>query len=489
VIRLDAGSASLVGRVRSANEDALAVTEDLVVVADGMGGHLAGEVASADAVEVVADASGRPSLAELVAAVHRANRRINQRAADDDELRGMGTTVCAVGLVDEDGERLAVLNVGDSRVYLLADGTLTRLTEDHSLVETLVREGRISPEDAEVHPQRNVLTRALGVDASVVVDAWLLDPCDGDRLLLCSDGLFNELSEARINEILSEERDPQTCASRLADEADAAGGRDNISTVVVDVRGAGRGPEPLGDRYRRIATPTGGLDDDEPRDAANDTATVPLVPVAAAPSPDLVEDPGAVADPLDESGDSSGAAADLAAEVDDDPVASEDAAEPGEGPGPLDDSAAVGNGLADSRWRTPLFVLAILLVVSMAAAAVVLNARRGWFVGASEDKVAIYRGQPQKFLWIEASVDEQFELELSELRPNQRSDVQRRRRQFDDRVDAEKHVQRLRDSVTTTTTTTTTTTSTTTTTTSTTTTTAPLPPPPDGPAPGPPPPP
>ena len=214
MIRLHSGAATLVGQVRSANEDAHLVADDLVAVADGMGGHRAGEVAAAATVQVLETMVGHRSLADLVLAVHMANRTINDRAADDDDLRGMGTTVCVVGVVDEDGEHVAVLNVGDSRVYLSADGELRQLTEDHSLVETLVREGRITPEEAEVHPQRNVLTRALGVEALVVVDAWLLAPRDGDRLLLCSDGLFNELDDGRIAELLAEADEPAGTASR-----------------------------------------------------------------------------------------------------------------------------------------------------------------------------------------------------------------------------------------------------------------------------------
>ncbi|MGB3411284.1 MAG: protein phosphatase 2C domain-containing protein [Microthrixaceae bacterium] len=292
-LRLIAGSASLVGKVRAANEDSLLVSSDVLVVADGMGGHLAGEVASARAVEILAEAEGHRSLVELVSAVHLANRRISDSAAEDPALRGMGTTICVVGQVDEDGEHLAILNVGDSRVYLLADGELNQLTEDHSLVETLVREGRITPAEAEVHPQRNVLTRALGVEALVLVDAWLLLPCDGDRLLLCSDGLFNELSVERITEILQDQDDPDVAARRLAAEAEAAGGRDNITTVVADVIGSGRPPAPYDDRYRRIATPA--VDFDDPfRDASSDTATVPLVPIIAVPprndDPDAIEE-------------------------------------------------------------------------------------------------------------------------------------------------------------------------------------------------------
>ncbi|MFN7151502.1 MAG: Stp1/IreP family PP2C-type Ser/Thr phosphatase, partial [Microthrixaceae bacterium] len=243
MIRLRSGASTLVGQIRSANEDSYLVADDLVAVADGMGGHRAGEVASAATVEVLETMAGHRSLADLVLAVHMANRTINDRAADDEDLRGMGTTVCVVGAVDEDGEHVAVLNVGDSRVYLYAAGELRQLTEDHSLVETLVREGRITAQEAEVHPQRNVLTRALGVEALVVVDAWLLAPCDGDRLLLCSDGLFNELDDATIAGILAEGDDPEVTARRLAAEADAAGGRDNITAVVVDVLDAGRDAE------------------------------------------------------------------------------------------------------------------------------------------------------------------------------------------------------------------------------------------------------
>lgn len=266
--RLESGATSLVGQVRQANEDSHLVAADLVAVADGMGGHLGGEVASATTVEVLSAAAGSRTVEDLVAAVHLANRQVNDRAAEDDELHGMGTTVCAVGLVTYDGrDELAVLNVGDSRVYLWAAGELVQLTEDHSLVETLVREGRLTPAEAEVHPQRNVLTRALGVEPLVVVDAWLLEPCDGDRLLLCSDGLFNEVTTERIAEVLASDDGPDAAARRLAAEADAAGGRDNITVVVVDVGDTGRPPDRPGDRLRRITTPAVDLSDldDGPR--------------------------------------------------------------------------------------------------------------------------------------------------------------------------------------------------------------------------------
>ncbi|MFM7063811.1 MAG: Stp1/IreP family PP2C-type Ser/Thr phosphatase, partial [Actinomycetes bacterium] len=235
-MELHAAEFTLVGLVRQANEDASMVGDGLVAVADGMGGHLAGEVASADTVTTLRAVVGMRAPGELVGAVHLANRRIHDRAAENPELHGMGTTVCVLGVVVDDGdEKLMVLNVGDSRVYHYGSGVLTQVTEDHSLVEALVRDGRLTPEEAEVHPQRNVLTRALGVEAVVEVDAWVLTPADGDRFLLCSDGLFNEITDGQIAEVLESAKDPDAAARILAERAETAGGRDNITTVVVDV--------------------------------------------------------------------------------------------------------------------------------------------------------------------------------------------------------------------------------------------------------------
>lgn len=461
MIRLHSGAATLVGQVRSANEDAHLVADDLVAVADGMGGHRAGEVASAATVQVLETMVGHRSLADLVLAVHMANRTINDRAADDDDLRGMGTTVCVVGVVDEDGEHVAVLNVGDSRVYLSADGELRQLTEDHSLVETLVREGRITPEEAEVHPQRNVLTRALGVEALVVVDAWLLAPRDGDRLLLCSDGLFNELDDGRIAALLAEADEPAETARRLAAEADDAGGRDNITAVVVDVLDVGRGPEALDGRYRRIATPTVDLDDHF-HDPTNDTATVPLVPISPVPASTVQED--------DELDDDAGGSGDQTETPD---ASDDDAGDADTGDdAPLDPTPSAGGedgdgddpGDGDGKrrsWRTPAFVLAVLVVLVAAFGIVVFNAGQGYFVGNRGDEVVILRGQPDGFLWVQPQVVRTGDVELSELSPKQQADIEGERRRFDELGEAERYLGNLERSATTTTTSTTTTTTTT----------------------------
>jgi protein phosphatase len=189
-----------VGRVRSVNQDGALTSSFLVAVADGMGGHRAGEVASALALRSLAGHAGFDSRDDVVEAVRQANEAIFDAAADEVDLRGMGTTLCALALVDgeADGERLVLVNVGDSRAYQLRDGRLVQLTVDHSLVQLMVREGQLRPEEAESHPQRNILTRALGIDVDVEVDAWELPVSPGDRYLICSDGLFNEVDADRM---------------------------------------------------------------------------------------------------------------------------------------------------------------------------------------------------------------------------------------------------------------------------------------------------
>jgi protein phosphatase len=226
-----------VGKVRSSNQDQLLVADPLFAVADGMGGHAAGEVASLTAVESLRSAFNRgDGAAGLVAAAEAANRSVWERAQTDPELRGMGTTLVAMALVDADGEdRLAIVNVGDSRVYLLRNGELEQVTTDHSLVQELIDVGQLSEAEADNHPQRHVLTRALGIDPEVDVDEIQVLPVKGDRYLLCSDGLPREISDDQVASILRRFADPKDAARELVAQARARGGNDNITVVVVDV--------------------------------------------------------------------------------------------------------------------------------------------------------------------------------------------------------------------------------------------------------------
>ncbi|MDQ1533649.1 MAG: family protein phosphatase [Actinomycetota bacterium] len=232
-MRIDAGASSDVGRLRTGNEDGFLVDDrlELYAVADGMGGHNAGEVASATALEALraAVASGKA----LDAAIVLANSAIFDKAATDRALAGMGTTLTAVRILGE--STMLIGHVGDSRAYRIRDGVLEQLTEDHSLVEELVREGRLSPAEAEVHPRRSVITRALGIDPNVEVDLYTVDARTGDRVLLCSDGLTTMLRDEEVLRIGELDADPRVAADRLVDAANEAGGEDNITVLIIDV--------------------------------------------------------------------------------------------------------------------------------------------------------------------------------------------------------------------------------------------------------------
>ncbi len=231
------------GRQRRDNEDSAFARAPVFVVADGMGGAQAGEVASRIAVEVFAQGlpaggSAEKRLADLVV---EANRRIFDVSRSERERAGMGTTLTAALL---EGSDLAIAHVGDSRAYLLRDGSLKRLTQDHSLVDELVRRGKLTEEQAAEHPQRSIITRALGPEPEVEVDTWTYPVRAGDVLLLCSDGLTSMLSEERVEAILSSSGELKDVAQSLIDEANAAGGRDNITVVLFrleDVEGGGDG--------------------------------------------------------------------------------------------------------------------------------------------------------------------------------------------------------------------------------------------------------
>jgi serine/threonine protein phosphatase PrpC len=226
------------GRQRRANEDSYFVRAPLFVVADGMGGAQAGEVASRMAAEAFAGGlpdEGTPEQ-RLEVRVREANRRIHELQQDDRTLSGMGTTITAAYL---DGDELALAHVGDSRAYLLRDGELARLTRDHTLVEELVRRGELTEAEAAEHPQRSIITRALGPEPDIDIDLHTHPVRDGDVLLLCSDGLTGMLSEAEVAEILQQARDLATAGRALVAAANEAGGRDNITVVLFRLGEAG----------------------------------------------------------------------------------------------------------------------------------------------------------------------------------------------------------------------------------------------------------
>lgn len=228
-----------VGRQRRDNEDSSYANGSVFVVADGMGGAQSGEVASKIVVDAFSSGLPEAGTAEerLAVVVQRANREIHERSRSEAANAGMGTTVTAACL---DGDAVAIAHVGDSRAYLLRDGELRRLTEDHSLVEELLRGGRLTEEEAAEHPQRSVITRALGIEPIVEIDTWTYPLRPGDVVLLCSDGLTSMISEQQLQGVIVAAPTLNEAAQRLIDAANEAGGRDNITVVLFRAARAGR---------------------------------------------------------------------------------------------------------------------------------------------------------------------------------------------------------------------------------------------------------
>jgi serine/threonine protein phosphatase PrpC len=234
------------GRQRRDNEDSAFVRAPLFVVADGMGGAQAGEVASALAVEEFQAALPDQGSAEerLTDRIRAANRRIYDLSRTQHEHAGMGTTLTAAYL---DDDHLAVAHVGDSRAYIFREGELGRLTQDHSLVEELVRQGKLTEEQAAEHPQRSIITRALGIEADVEVDTWSYHVRAGDVILLCSDGLTSMIGEEQIVGILDHESTLARAADDLIAAANDAGGRDNITVILFRIEEVGGGDDAVTD--------------------------------------------------------------------------------------------------------------------------------------------------------------------------------------------------------------------------------------------------
>ncbi|MEM9564579.1 MAG: protein phosphatase 2C domain-containing protein [Actinomycetota bacterium] len=232
-MRLLGGTGSHVGNVREANQDRVYYGGELAALADGMGGHQGGERAAELAIGQFRRAGAELSEGDLVDMVLAANRAVHGHAAENG-LPGMGTTLVALTLHTDN--TMTVANVGDSRAYWIRGDYMSQVTEDHSFVEDLVRQGRLTPAEAAIHPQRNILTRAVGIGIEVEVDRFPIEePAIGDRFLLCSDGLFNEVSEDRILELILAAPDPVTAADALIEAALETPCRDNVTVAVVEV--------------------------------------------------------------------------------------------------------------------------------------------------------------------------------------------------------------------------------------------------------------
>jgi protein phosphatase len=271
------------GRKRRHNEDAYVVDPPIFAIADGMGGAKAGEVAAALAADALRETGDGGSGEEaVVTLIQEANRRVYQRATEDAAASGMGTTMTVALL--ENG-RVRIGHVGDSRAYLIRDGELSQLTDDHSLVGELVRSGKLAPEDAESHPQRSVITRVLGTDPDVDVDTVTVETRSGDLFLLCSDGLYSMVGNDRILELVERNRrDLDAAAKALIAAANKGGGEDNITIVAFEI-GA---PD---DETVENAKPPAAEATPEEEETLTEADEVPTVKVAPEPEPELAGGP------------------------------------------------------------------------------------------------------------------------------------------------------------------------------------------------------
>ncbi len=428
-MKIVSGAATDTGQVREGNEDSYLVDRriQLFAIADGMGGHRAGEVASATALEGL-----QLAMAEGIAvgdAVGRANTAVWDKATADPELAGMGTTVTAAW---SDGTTLTVAQVGDSRAYLLRGETLQQVTVDHTLVEELIRTGRLTEEQAKVHPQRSIITRALGVDSSVDVDVFSLVLHPNDRVMLCSDGLTSMVRTGPIADILRREADPTAAANALVDAANAAGGDDNITVVVLDAQADGIDPLPSSL-------------------AAAITGRTPTPPAAQGPesdpSPGTSEGLGAevvapalvtvvtVGTSLDASDFPSDSTADAAA----DPLAKRRPPRDTQRFREPRTRRRFGRGL----WRAIAFALPILVIIGVGIGAVGWYAQHSYFVAFSGGKVVIYQGRPGGVMFWDPSVVERTGLAKARLSDDFRQGVEERK-EFSDKAAVFAYVGRAR---------------------------------------------
>ena len=261
MLTLAIGAATDTGNLRGQNEDAHIAEQNLFAVADGMGGHNAGEVASAMAIEHLRNVaiSGVSSAEAFAQVVRDLNSAIYTSATSTTDQRGMGTTLTAAALLAptnnmDQPSQIVIANVGDSRTYLLRSGELRQMSVDHSYVQELVTEGLLTVDEARTHPRRNIVTRALGIDEQVSVDTWTIPMFDGDRFMLCSDGLVDEVPLDEITDLMREHSAPQHVAERLVTAAKRHGGRDNITVIVVDVNINAAAPEVVADIAPVIAS-------------------------------------------------------------------------------------------------------------------------------------------------------------------------------------------------------------------------------------------
>lgn len=373
------------GQIRKTNQDRALFSPSIGVVADGMGGHQGGEQAAAITIDIMSGLTGALNRDRLLDTVRAANQAVFDES-ERPELRGMGTTIVAAAL-HADEARITMINVGDSRGYLLREGELEQITVDHSLVEELVRQGRITEEESRTHPQRNIVTRALGLGNEIEIDVFDLDARHGDRVLLCSDGLFNEVDVDVIADKLRTIPEADLVADLLVTLACEGGGRDNISVVLLDV-----------------------VDDDDPaaiRAAAEGVRR--KTPAAAATVFDEVEDDEDIEidpNPTDK----------VPTVIDDDPDPDPEPA-PAMAPAP-EPMRAVPDPVVDvDRSRSRWVALAVVITFLIALLGINWYGGGAYFAAEESGEVVIFKGRPGGLLWVDPELEVETGVSIADLAP------------------------------------------------------------------------
>lgn len=418
-MRISAYAKSDVGLVRQSNEDGVFAGSTAFAVADGMGGHAAGEVASATALQPVAALDGQHFSSDqeiqqaLLGAVESANRSVVAKAEEEPTYQGMGTTLTAAVIEDD---RLHLAHVGDSRAYLLrGPQPLIQLTTDHTVVEQLVQDGRLSREQVADHPQRAVITRAIGIEDDVEADSFPgLALHSGDQVLLCSDGLTGPVSDEEIAEILRAHEDGDSACQALVDAAKAAGGPDNITVLLIRVSG-----DPAAS-----ASGAAGATSDVTEELALGASGQGSGGVHAG---EKAQREWAMA-----TGAASGAAPPASGPAP--PAAPPRAAPSGSGP---------GGGEPSQAWRLVALVVGLVVVVGLIAGFWVL-ASRAWFVGEHAGSVAVFRGVPSELAGVRLYwLAEETDVAVEDLAPRWQQRIDRGIRRTS-AAEAEELVSRLR---------------------------------------------
>ncbi len=385
-VHVNNGALTHPGQVRTSNEDAFLVEGHLFVVADGMGGHNAGEVASEMAVESLRRAAANiVDEATLSTALQQANEEIHTESMMNHVRHGMGTTIAALAVTNND--TVLVANVGDARIYRWHEGNLSRVTKDHSYVQELVDEGVITLEEARVHPRRNIVTRALGIDTQVEISTATLPITIGARYVLCSDGLVDEVTDSEISAILSRYENSTAAAEALISAANSAGGRDNITVIVVDV------------------------------------SDKPVARVGGSSGEDA----------LSGSTSSSLRVAERSSEVSPAPVHSSSNL--------ILPKARVGLSLGFILFWTALAAIVLSVLIVFAA-----YGRTGYFVGFEGSDVVIYKGRPGGVLWFDPTVEARTPLKERDLTEDMAKEILGNPT-FGDAVSAQRYVNGIRDEV------------------------------------------